>query len=86
MKREIEEETGFKKIKIWNSIGTSVSAIRVGDYGLILSVYEVNLLEQAKITLSDEHIDYERFDVDEALKLLEIKYPKAFLEEMREKL
>lgn len=86
LSREIREETGITNIKIWKHLDMTISPMRIREYGLILSIYIVHLLEESKIILSDEHIDYGRFEKDEALKLLEIKYPKEFLEEMKEKM
>jgi len=46
--------------------------------GLILSVWECRIPEDATITLSDEHSDYRWCPPTEAAELLQVKYPPDF--------
>jgi len=88
LRREIQEETGIKKIKNIRPFLMVLSKIRIPkdgkDYGLILSTYTCDIEEGEKITLSDEHVDYDWFDLDKASELLSVKYPKEFTEKIRE--
>jgi 8-oxo-dGTP pyrophosphatase MutT (NUDIX family) len=82
LKREIEEETGIKNVSNIKLVDMVLSNIRIPldneDVGLILSVYECDIDNDADIVLSDEHTEYAWFTPLEASKLLEIKYPKEF--------
>jgi len=48
--------------------------------GLVLMVYKVKIPAYSRITLSDEHTDYEWVDKKEAAKRLAHKYPTEFTE------
>jgi 8-oxo-dGTP pyrophosphatase MutT (NUDIX family) len=80
--REIEEETGIKKVRNIKPLSMVVSNIRIPikpkDVGLILSVYTADINENEKITLSKEHVASKWFEPKEAAKLLEVKFPAEF--------
>ncbi len=81
--REIEEETGIKKVKNPKFITAVISNHQIklkNDeiVGLVLMVYEVEIDHQAEIKLSHEHLDYEWVSRAEAKKRLAHKYPKEF--------
>lgn len=84
LQREILEETGIKTISNIVPMGMVLSNIRIpvneSDVGLILSVYQCSLTSPITITLSDEHIAWEWFPVEQARELLAVKYPKEFLD------
>jgi 8-oxo-dGTP diphosphatase len=88
LKREVFEETGINNIKVIKEIGTSISNIRInlkegGDVGLILSVYEVEIIGDENITISTEHIEYKFCSVSEVKELLKIKYPASLIDRIQ---
>lgn len=87
LKREVEEETGVKKIENIEEFTMILSNIRVpyGDEsaGLILYIFTCQISNIEKIKLSDEHSEARWFSPKEAAKLLEFKYPKKFTEEIK---
>jgi len=85
--REVEEELGVRDLTVLRPIGMVLSNIRIplrdgSDVGLVLSVYECCMSENAVLTISSEHLSYEWFTVKEAAKLLAVKYPKEFCEQV----
>lgn len=82
LQREVEEETGIKAIHDARQIGMVLSNIRipVGDdsVGLILSIYECRIPKNAKIIISDEHVSFDWFSLEQAADLLAVKYPADF--------
>ena len=86
LRREIEEETGITDISNIKHIQTVLSNMRIPakptDVGLMLAIYSCDIADQALITLSDEHTDSKWFDIQEAAKLLEFKYPKEFTQSL----
>jgi len=83
LNREVAEETGIANVLHAKQIGMVLSNIRIPlgenlSAGLILAVYACDVIDSSVIVLSDEHIAYEWFAVEEAARLLEIKYPKEF--------
>ncbi len=87
LKREVEEETGVKKIENIKEFTVILSNIRVpygnDSAGLILSIYICDIKGNQKIKLSDEHTEARWFSLKEAAKLLEFKYPKQFTEKIK---
>lgn len=87
LKREIEEETGITHIQKMESFSWTLSNIRIpvddGDVGLILAVFEVDVENNPKIQLSNEHINYEWFTPQETADLLSVKYPKEFTNKIK---
>lgn len=87
--KEVMEETGMviSKDNLSKNLGYYLSNIRIPNkedtqksYGLIINVYQVQLQDYTIITLSDEHINYKWFEIDEAIEKLSHKYPKEFCE------
>lgn len=81
--REIEEETGIKKIlePTFKTAVVSNHQIKLKSgylLGLVLMVYNVKIEPEAKIVLNDEHLDSEWVSIAEAKKRLTHKYPKEF--------
>ncbi len=86
LQREVNEEMWAHDITIEHYIGTALSPIRIPygdtDYGLFLSVYDCSISDW-DVVLSDEHQAFERFDIEDALHLLSVKYPSSFLDLLR---
>lgn len=84
LRREISEEIGITDVVVWNYLWVSLSEIRIAkwdvDYGLFLSVYECFIDESMSIQLSDEHIWYKRFTIEETKQLLGVKYNNNFID------
>lgn len=84
LRREVEEETGIKNINKMEHFTTVISNIRIpykdSDTGLILSVYKclVDDKEISSIKISEEHTDFDWFDLKDARELLKVKYPEEF--------
>lgn len=82
LKREVEEETGIKKIKRIIPLYMTLSKIRIpvenGDVGLILSVHTCEVGENNNIFISKEHTEYGWFSPQETANLLKFKYPPEF--------
>ena len=87
LKREVEEETGVKKIENIKEFTMVLSNIRVPyekiSAGLILYVFTCTVDNIQKIILSDEHTEAKWFSPKKAAKLLEFKYPKQFTEKIK---
>lgn len=83
LKREVEEETGLTTIKSFKKLDAALSNIRIpqGDstLGLILFIYICDVDGYENITISEEHTEYKWFEPKEAAQLLEVKYPKEFV-------
>jgi 8-oxo-dGTP pyrophosphatase MutT (NUDIX family) len=84
LQREIEEEAGVNNAVIGKHVGMVLSPIRIpvadSDVGLILSIYECAIPEDANIVPSGEEIDYAWLAPQEAAKRLANKYPPEFCE------
>lgn len=83
LKREIEEETGIKKLKkadFFTAVVSNFKNIRVDNLsvGLALMIYKVEVDSNAAIKLSDEHTGFEWVNREDAAKRLAYKYPKEF--------
>ena len=87
LRRELQEELGVDEVHSIKPLGMVLSIIRIpvgqGDVGLILSVYTCDLGEDAELKMSDEHIDMQWFDKEQAADLLRVKYPPEFCELIR---
>jgi ADP-ribose pyrophosphatase YjhB (NUDIX family) len=87
LQREVEEETGIKKIidvEFFTAVVSNFKDIPVGDHkvGLMLMVYKVKVPQDSKVTLSHEHSGFEWVNREEAAKRLEYKYPPEFTEKL----
>lgn len=84
LRREIEEGTGVRSIAIGKHLGMVLSPLRLpiesGDVGLILSIYECAIPDDATIVPSDGMIEYAWLPPREAAKRLAQKYPPEFCE------
>ena len=82
LKREIKEETGIAGIGKADYLGGFISHHEYEqggqNFGLVLVVYKVNVLNVESIALSEEHTDYEWVDKKEAAERLSHKYPPEF--------
>jgi 8-oxo-dGTP pyrophosphatase MutT (NUDIX family) len=83
LQREVEEETGVKKIsnpEFFTSVVSNFKDIPVDGklVGLILMVYKVSIPKNSKIALSHEHSAYEWVSSKEAATRLAYKYPPEF--------
>jgi len=83
LQREVEEETGIKKIsqpQFFTAVVSNFKDIPIDGHqvGLILMIYTVKIPQNGKITLSDEHSGYEWVGSKEAAKRLAYKYPPEF--------
>jgi 8-oxo-dGTP pyrophosphatase MutT (NUDIX family) len=85
LRREIVEETGIRDVTIGKHVGMVLSTVRIklktGDeVGLILSIYECTIPNQAVIVPADGHVAYEWLVPLKAAKLMSNKYPAEFCE------
>lgn len=82
LKREIEEETGINRIlkeEFFSSIISNFEWEADGrKIGLVLMIYKVEVPQDSKITLSEEHAGYEWAEKSEAATRLSYKYPAEF--------
>jgi 8-oxo-dGTP pyrophosphatase MutT (NUDIX family) len=82
--REIKEETGITEYEaLPDQVITVLSNHEIpldggGKAGLALIIYRVKIADDAVITLSPEHTNYEWVDRAEAAERLRNKYPQAF--------
>lgn len=89
LKSEIKEETGVGEVKNIKSFTMVLSKIRIPikkentSVGLILAIYTCEIPPNAKIKLSEEHIEAKWFLPKEASKLLSLKYPKEFTDKIK---
>lgn len=87
LRREVEEETGITTITATKFFTAVVSNIEIPiseteKVGLVLMVYEVDVDDSSKITLSKEHINFEWVDSKTAAERLSHKYPTAFTDKL----
>jgi 8-oxo-dGTP pyrophosphatase MutT (NUDIX family) len=81
--REIEEETGIAElggVEFFYAVVSKHQIPLTEDTlaGLLLMIYKVTVPEDATVTISKEHIDYEWVEKTEATKRLSNKYPSSF--------
>jgi 8-oxo-dGTP pyrophosphatase MutT (NUDIX family) len=87
---EIKEEIGISNVKNIKSFAMVLSKIRIPlknqrtSFGLILSAYTCEIPSNAKIKLSEEHVEAKWFTPKEASKLLAVKYPKEFTRKIKD--
>lgn len=86
--REIEEETGISEIIGAENFTSVISNIEIPisdaeQVGLVLIVYKVVIPDDAVISLSDEHTEYEWADPLVAAERLLHKYPRIFTDAVR---
>lgn len=86
LKREIEEETGIKKVRSVSFFTAVISKHEIPFedriLGLVLMIYKITIPVGSKITLSHEHTEYEWVEPKEAAKRLENKYPEEFTKKL----
>jgi|SRR5579862_2927904 len=85
LRREVEEETGIKRIEnaeFFTAVISNFKDIPMGDelVGLALFIYKVTIPKNGKIVLSSEHSGHEWVAPKEAAKRLAYKYPQEFTE------
>ncbi len=83
LQREVEEETGVKKIvdnQFLTAVVSNFKDVPINEHmvGLILMIYKVKIPPGSEIILSEEHSGYEWVSKKEAAKRLAYKYPKQF--------
>ncbi len=86
LKRELKEEIGVNEIKSMFPFSMVISNFRLtkeGDVGLILSIYLCELENINNISAKEPETEICWFEVLEASRLLEAKYPKNFTEEIK---
>ncbi|HSW37612.1 MAG TPA: NUDIX hydrolase [Candidatus Saccharimonadales bacterium] len=81
--REVEEETGIKKISSVQFLTAVVSNHKIPIsttqmVGLLLMVYRIKIPEHSKVRISREHTAFQWVSREEAAKRLGHKYPKKF--------
>jgi len=87
LQREVEEETGIAKVSEPEFMTAIISnheiKLKNGNIvGLVLMVYKAKIAPNSQIILSNEHLDYEWVDRDEAKERLTHKYPKEFTDDL----
>jgi 8-oxo-dGTP diphosphatase len=88
LRKEIKEELGIdgNKVEIVRQISGSISNIKipVGNekFGLVLFVYICALKGKHSFVLSQEHTEYKWASVEEAKKLLSVKFSQSFADEL----
>jgi len=87
LRREIEEETGIADVQNPTFLTAVVSNHRIpldGDdwAGLLLMVYKVTTPNDSKITISEEHSNYEWVEKAGAKRRLSHKYPPEFIDQL----
>ncbi len=88
LRREIEEETGIKKISdtsFFTAVVSNFKDIPIGGQvvGLLLMIYRLKIPKNSNIKLSKEHSGYEWVNKIEAVKRLAYKYPPEFTSLLR---
>ncbi|MFH0949270.1 MAG: NUDIX hydrolase [Candidatus Aenigmatarchaeota archaeon] len=88
--KEIEEELGISGsdieiIRLFDSIISNLK-IPVGNekFGLVLFIYLCRFTRKKKFNLSFEHTEFKWASIDEAKKLLSVKFSKSFIEKLDE--
>lgn len=87
--RELEEETGITALDFFKPLDTILSNIEIPlkdgrKVGLILTIYYCTLQSIPSIKLSAEHTEYAWVSPSEASTVLAYKYPKEFIEKIKE--
>ena len=84
LKREVEEELGIKRFRIKGLFDACIS--KMSPHGkdgtslaLITFLCEMN---EKGLELSDEHTGFKWAEIDEARKLLRVKFPEGFLQKL----
>lgn len=89
LKREIAEETWIQEIVLIDDIGMVASNFRLPypdrEYWLILSIYLFSCAS-SDVTLSEEHISFQRCTKEVVIERLFAKYPSDFIQILVEKL
>lgn len=84
LQREIDEETGMKagNPEFMTAVVSNHQIPIEGDKwaGLVLIIYKVTISGSDKVTISEEHSDYEWVTKAEAKQRLQHKYPKEFID------
>ncbi len=84
LRREVEEETGLKRIVndgFYYSVLSNIE-ITTEDCGLILFIYRCSVDASERIVLDDENTEYKWVDKSEARILLAVKYPKDLTDKL----
>jgi 8-oxo-dGTP pyrophosphatase MutT (NUDIX family) len=83
LSREVEEETGIKRISSAQFLTAVVSNHKIPisttqTVGLLLMIYKIKIPENSKVRISREHTAFQWVSKEEAAKRLSHKYPKKF--------
>lgn len=85
--REVEEELGTKNIQISEHFDTCIANYGIPlenkTVSLMLVVYKCRLPDNNQtFTLNFENLEYKWVSIDEAKKLLKVKFPQSFIEKL----
>src|SRR5690349_18369382 len=85
--REIEEEVGLKHMTGATLLCTHPTSIRIRrpgiDVGLIISIYILDTLSDFTPQLSQEHIRFGWFEMQEAITHMETQFPARLIHDIR---
>lgn len=87
LRKEVQEELGVDNIEILGHFDTHISNLKIPleneTVSLLMVVYKCKLRDyNKKFNLSPEHLEYQWASVDEAKKLLKVKFPDSFIEKL----
>jgi len=85
--REIEEELGISRnqidiLNLFDAVKSNFRASTDENLFLMLIIYRCRLLGDKNFRLSREHSEYKWVDVNEAKRLLSIKFGKSFIDKL----
>jgi 8-oxo-dGTP pyrophosphatase MutT (NUDIX family) len=86
LEREIYEETGLQnliRVRFFTMVLTEIRIpVAHGDVGLVLAIYSCHVAGDAKICLSDEHVDFTWFDPKNAHHLISPYFPRELVDKI----
>jgi len=89
LRREVEEELGVRgdELKIGDIFGATISNFKAShgeDISLMLIVYKCELSGNREFVLSEEHSEWKYVSVEDAKRLLSVKFPASFIKRLDE--
>ena len=86
LNRELKEEIGLDHIYKVHFLMMTLTDIRIsaqeGEFGLIFSIFILNVSDSFQPILSDEHINFEWCTLLEASERLKFQYPNEFIKKL----